>query len=109
MRCSTAARMQFRPSPRVWLRRRARHVRRQPECHLYFARRVTFLSCADTPVGAQCQHSVDWSSDRRTFLKGSSGDNSADERSPVDAARRLADLFDEDFGSNTRLRSRRAA
>jgi hypothetical protein len=26
---------------------RARRVRRQPECHLYFARRVSFLSCAD--------------------------------------------------------------
>jgi len=27
---------------------RARRVRRQPECHLYFARRVSFLSCADS-------------------------------------------------------------
>jgi hypothetical protein len=26
---------------------RARRVRRQRECHLYFARRVSFLSCAD--------------------------------------------------------------
>jgi hypothetical protein len=26
---------------------RARGVRRQRECHLYFARRVSFLSCAD--------------------------------------------------------------
>jgi hypothetical protein len=41
-------------------------------------------------------------------LKGSSGDNSADERSPADAAQALADLFDEDCGSNTRLRSRAA-
>jgi hypothetical protein len=27
---------------------RAHRLRRQRECHLYFARRVTFLSCADT-------------------------------------------------------------
>src|SRR4051812_38640420 len=27
---------------------RTRRVRRQLECHLYFARRVSFLSCADT-------------------------------------------------------------
>jgi hypothetical protein len=26
---------------------RARRIRRQPECHLYFARRVSYLSCAD--------------------------------------------------------------
>jgi hypothetical protein len=50
MRCLTSARMQFRPSPRVWpWRPRSPFslavLRRQPECSLYFARRVTFLSC----------------------------------------------------------------
>ena len=39
MRCSTPLR---RCSPS-----RAARARRQRECHLYFARRVTFLSCAD--------------------------------------------------------------
>src|SRR5436305_15229794 len=39
--------MQFRPRPAFGCGARAR-VRRQPECHLYFARRVSFLSCADT-------------------------------------------------------------
>ena len=46
MRCSISA-MQFRPSPRPWLWRCARRVHRQRECHLYFARRVSSLSCAD--------------------------------------------------------------
>jgi hypothetical protein len=41
MRCSTSLQG---CSPR-----RARRARRQRECHLYFARRVSFLSCADTP------------------------------------------------------------
>ena len=40
MRCSTPLR---RCSPS-----RAPRARRERECHLYFARRVTFLSCADT-------------------------------------------------------------
>src|SRR5438552_16270213 len=40
MRCSTPPR---RCSPS-----RAPRARRERECHLYFARRVTFLSCADT-------------------------------------------------------------
>jgi hypothetical protein len=31
---------------------RAGHVRRQRQCHLYFARRVTFLSCADMETSA---------------------------------------------------------
>jgi hypothetical protein len=35
---------------------RSRRVRRQCGCHLYFARRVTFLSCVDTtePRDLQC-------------------------------------------------------
>jgi hypothetical protein len=36
---------------------RARRPRRQLECHLYFARRVTFLSCADT----QCRSPIETS------------------------------------------------
>src|SRR5438874_2923831 len=39
MRCSTPLR-RYSPS-------RAPRARRERECHLYFARRVTFLSCAD--------------------------------------------------------------
>jgi hypothetical protein len=43
------------------------------------------------------------------FLKRSSSDNSADERDrQLMQHERPADLFDEDCGFNTRLRSRRA-
>jgi len=50
MRCSTSARMQFAPLPLVLVLVpcRVRRVRRQPERHLYFARQVSFLSCADS-------------------------------------------------------------
>jgi hypothetical protein len=34
-------------APRLGWGARARRVRRQRECHLYFARWVSFLSCAD--------------------------------------------------------------
>jgi hypothetical protein len=45
MRCSTPLR---RCSPS-----RAARARRERECHLYFARRVTFLSCVDNLLAAQ--------------------------------------------------------
>src|SRR5436305_10053735 len=41
MRCSSRRR------PALGCGARARRIRRQPECHLYFARPVSFLSCAD--------------------------------------------------------------
>jgi hypothetical protein len=50
--------MQFRPSPRPWLWRCARRVHRQRECHLYFARLVSSLSCADNP-GVACDEFVE--------------------------------------------------
>src|SRR6202040_1881159 len=37
-------------------RRPCRRVRRQRECHLYFARRVSFLSCADIDPGTGTEH-----------------------------------------------------
>jgi hypothetical protein len=43
------AKIQFGPSPCLALMpRRAHRVRRQQECHLYFARRESSLSCADS-------------------------------------------------------------
>src|SRR5438045_7252686 len=44
MRCSSRRR------PALGCGARARRIRRQPECHLYFARPVSFLSCADISV-----------------------------------------------------------
>src|SRR5437016_4296688 len=43
MRCSTSLQGAVQCAPRP---------HRQRECHLYFARRVTFLSCADISPGA---------------------------------------------------------
>src|SRR5712671_2648737 len=37
-------------------RRPCRRARRQRECHLYFARRVSFLSCADIDPGTGTEH-----------------------------------------------------
>src|SRR3954452_4561945 len=48
MRCSTPLR---RCSPS-----RAPRARRERECHLYFARRVTFLSCADISAPRRGYH-----------------------------------------------------
>jgi hypothetical protein len=40
------------PSPSVWLTYRFAHGgARLPGCHLYFARGVTFLTCADNTLG----------------------------------------------------------
>ena len=37
---------------------RRRRVRRQPECHLYFTRRATFLSCADRGLIAAIKQTI---------------------------------------------------
>src|SRR5205085_12085075 len=92
MLCSTSLQgCSSPPRPRLALMpHRARRVRRQPECHLYFARQVSFLSCADTPCRrpikmsplCQLEMTLPWGS-----LGGVWGDGSANERWRAYAAR----------------------
>jgi hypothetical protein len=72
---------------------RARRLHRQPECHLYFAHRVSFLCCADTvcrrpiKMSLLCQLEMTLPGG---FPGGVWGDGSADERWGAGAARGAA-------------------
>ena len=46
-------------APRLVMAPELGRVRRHQECHLYFARRVSFLSCADNPGGVACDEFVE--------------------------------------------------
>ena len=97
MRCSTSQQgCSSAPRPRLALMPcRARRVRRQRECHLYFAHRVSFLSCADTGgrarLGAGSEHWCERGDFRGSAWLGAGHRGQRDRRSRVVAACRRAD------------------